>query len=378
MNENISPAETEVSPKVIINKREIPAYGVNIPVVEASPREPLSDGKTRNKVLIMQGWGTNVDTYSQLQRLLARDRTVITMGHPRRGGEYPSGRSEIARDVANVEWYKAQHLLAYINGQEQQIDGDPERYDVFAHSEGAIGALVAACEAPEKFANIVLFGPGGLQGKDSLLRLIGRFGLKIVAEQRTAGTPRKELLQERYTHLPHELSIHSGARTTAGGTDAAWSNPQDVKKAINETTRGSISYILANIKRAIEEGKAISEADITEMLEYARSKGIKVVVMQGVDDKAIPMNMVQGTLVKGMKETKDPEEAGLNAYVDGVVSVPMLHDDPIQNAGALAPALAGVLDTLSNPPTKRTKSVTAVRPRDVGPFTKLKMKLGLQ
>lgn len=199
----------------------------------------------------------------------------------------------------------------------------------------------------------MLFGPAGLQGDDKVLSLMLRFGKKMAEEQDQAKKERADVLTKRYSKLPSNIMPIEPGELTSGGVEASWEEPSAVKATIQEASVGTIKYLLGNVKRAIQEGRAIAETDIRGMLEYVQSRDIKVVVVQGVDDKAIPMGRVSSTLAEGMSKSKLEKDAGLNKYINGFVSVPMLHDDPIQQARALAPALRGIFDTLSNPPKRQ-------------------------
>lgn len=350
---NETPVLRDTSSRAVgLSPRVIEAHGVAIPVIEARSQTQAERGlQAANPILIAGGWSTDEKTYAGLQEALARSgRMVVTLGHPRRGGTYPTERSEQTVGIPDVEWMKAQNILGYVGNEQTQehisAEGVSRKFDVFAHSEGAINALMAACENPEKFGNIVLFGPGGLQGKDAVLKLIMRFGGKMVTEQIDAKRPRATMLRDRYDRQRRRAHLGPSDADTPGGVGASWSEPAAVQKQLQEGMSPLSKYFLANVQRAIREGRAIAETDILAMLEYVRSQGVKIVVMQGVDDKAIPVKKVSAHLAQGM----DTDRAGLNKFIDGVVTVPMLHDDPIQHPDAVAPAVAAILDTLNNPP----------------------------
>ena len=331
--------------RTTIVKRVIKKHGISLPIVEARPTQ-LSEGdanENANPILIAGGWSTDENTYIGLQKALAQQgRVVVTVGHPRRGGDYPMRQRDVSVQAPQVEWIKAQNLLTCIEGTTVP---DRRKFDVFAHSEGAINTLVAACEEPEKFGNIILFGPGGLQGEDNVISLIKRFVNKMSAERDDAGRDRSETLESRYAQL-------SPRGETEGGVKAEWSSASQLKQTMKEGMTPLAKYFLANVRRAVSEGRAIADTDIREMLQYVRSQGVKIVVMQGVDDRAIPLKMVNQSLESGMIA----ERPGNNKYVDGVIVVPMMHDDPIHHPNAIATTVLGILNTLENIPDTGLRS----------------------
>lgn len=107
MHEARQYTEQTTGSKVNTVHRTIEANGVTIRVVEASPAQPVKEGDVRNRVLFSVGWGTNENTYESLQQELAVDREVISLGHPRRGGDYSTERGEATSSMPEVEWIKA-------------------------------------------------------------------------------------------------------------------------------------------------------------------------------------------------------------------------------------------------------------------------------
>lgn len=292
----------------------------SIRVIEA--RSNVSNGGIHNRLIINGGWGTDEHTYARLRDGLAKTgRVVSSFGHTRKGN------SEVGLDNKHpeAERRKAENLLAVVGASEG-------RCDVVAHSEGAINTLIAACEDPAKFGNIVLVGPAGLIGEDSLLKLVKRFAQKMQVENRTAGEAREA--------------------QQVSSTPIAWDNPSQVKRTLTEASKGSITYVLANVRRAIAEGRAIAEADITDMLLFVRTQNIKIIVMHGVDDKAMPMDKVQGVLGKALSDdSQTGYKKGDNRLIDGFISMdPRLHDDIIHHPDVFVGAISGILNSLEQPP----------------------------
>ncbi len=76
---------------------------------------------------------------------------------------------EAVQKYPKEEVRKALNILGVLE------EKDVEKTDVIAHSEGAVNTLIAASLYPEKFRNIVLFGPAGLIGEDTFTRLFQGF-----------------------------------------------------------------------------------------------------------------------------------------------------------------------------------------------------------
>lgn len=122
--------------------------------------------------------------------------------------------------------------------------------DVIAHSDGAVNTVIAATLYPQKFRNIVLFGPAGLMGQDTFIRL-----LKGFAQQ---------------------------------------------KEVTATALKEAVKYFAKNPVRAITEGRDLANSQIHEMLYSLHDKGIGIVVISGVDDPAFPMERMQQIVKTGM------------------------------------------------------------------------------
>lgn len=238
--------------------------GAKVESVDINPENP----KSEIPVLLAPGFASTMEGFKHGMRILAENnRRVISLNHPRTGGVVPESFNEEIDKNPTEELRKAHNLLGLID--EKKI----ERVDVVAHSEGAINTCIAAMINPEKFRNIVLYGPAGLIGADSLLRLV--FGV--------------------VTH-PKRPETMSGFPVT------------DLEKEINNAIgKEGLIYQISNPLRAAKEVLAIAQAQIEDTLVYLREKGVHVVVIAAVDDTFFPMEKYQKNID--------------SSFVDGFLSV---------------------------------------------------------
>lgn len=169
-----------------------------------------------------------------------------------RGQEYPNWSSEELR--------KAETILGLL--YEKKL----EKVDVIAHSEGAINVCIAAMLHPEKFSGrtIVLANPAGMIGKDNIFRL--RKG--------------------------------SGAATGRTETMSKFPTTKAESEYLESTKHITPDYMRAGLVRAFKETLAISQAQIEDMLKYLREKGIKIIVIAGIDDPIFPTESMQKNVKK--------------------------------------------------------------------------------
>jgi len=220
-------------------------------VVDITP-EKLKD---ETPVLVAPAWGLNVDVYKRAIETLSeeRERRVISLSHPRRGGDLKAKSSEEERKkYPQEELRKAYNILGVL--EQKNIP----QVDAIAHSEAGINVTIAAILHPEKFRNIVYYAPAGLIGTDTFTNLLNRFSK-----------------QERGETLA-DIPISDGEKETGAAAKASW-----------------ISYLRANPLRAIKEAHEISQSEIHEMIRYLHGKGIGIVVASGIDDPVFPTHKMQ-------------------------------------------------------------------------------------
>lgn len=248
--------------------------GAQVESVDINPENP-------NAVLVAPGWGATMESFEPGFEILAKKgRRVISLDHPRKGGDIPDSHNEDVEkwykekgqkypDWPSEELRKANTILGLLDQKKL------EKVDVIAHSEGAINVCIAAMLHPEKFTGrtIILYSPAGLIGKDSIFRLQKGAGAN------TAST--KSISEFPITYAETEY--------------------------LKSTTHITPDYMKANPIRALKETWAISQARIEDMLRYLREKGIRIIVVGAKDDTMFPMAGMQQNVKKG--------------FIDGFVSV---------------------------------------------------------
>ena len=271
------PPEAKIFFESIAHKMSFYINGTKVDTIDVTPENQ----KDEVPVLVLPGWGATMQSFIQGMEILAeKGRRSISLDHPRKGGDIADSYNAEAEqwfkekgiaypDLPKEELRKANTIIGLLD---QKKLG---KVDVIAHSEGAINVCIAAMLHPEKFTGrtIVLYSPAGLIGKDSIFRL-----------QKGAGATKSR------TETMSEFPI----------TEAE-------TQYLTATKNITPDYMKANPLRAVKELWAISQAQIENMLRYLRAIGIKIVVIEGVDDTMFPMDKMQQNVKKD--------------FVDGFLSV---------------------------------------------------------
>jgi pimeloyl-ACP methyl ester carboxylesterase len=245
-------------------KREkIEVVGGTADVVDVSPET----AKTEVPVFLAPAWACSTDVYEPaIKTLYDKGRRVVSLDHPRRGGDFDTVVSqEDLKKFPPEQLRKAANILGVL--EEKGI----KKTDIIAHSEGAINAVIAATIEPEKFRNLVLFAPAGLIGKDSFLRLLKGFtGQSDFHESMKGRSPS----DERFSWPEIPVS-------------------EEMKKRAPIFVEGAKKYLIQNPIRSLKETIDISKSQIHEMLRDLHAKGIGIVVISGIDDPVFPMEKMQ-------------------------------------------------------------------------------------
>jgi pimeloyl-ACP methyl ester carboxylesterase len=315
-----------------VHKERFLINGAQVDSIDVIPKTL----KTEIPVLVAPGWGATMENFKPAIEVLAnKNRRVISLNQPRRGGEIPN------LDYNNKEleeWYKKKgkkypkfpsEFLRQANTVNGLLDQKKlDKVDVITHSMGGPAVCIAAMLHPEKFAGrtIVLYSPAGLIGKDSLPRLM-------------RGT---------MTQLDHPDSISKipVTKTEEERLKLAGDNAQAHGKA--------------NPFRALKEVIAISQAQIEDMLRYLHEKGIRIIVVGAVDDTYFPMGDVKEEIDeegnvkkryfvgnKGMQKNVKPD------FIDGFLSVSGGHEQIKTHPEIYIKAIESMLTTIEEKAGKK-------------------------
>lgn len=296
-------------------------------IVDVRPETPRDE----TPILFAPSWAATIKVYEPvLEELYGYGRRALSLSHPRTGDEivFREGEAVVAKEYPKEEVRKALNILSLL--EEKGI----EKTDVIAHSEGAINTLIAAKMHPERFRAVVLFGPAGLVGKESLVRL----GLGSIKHSKG-----------RETHPTlSALPIDAQERKTAEIEGAVIGNyaeiPETERSKWVAQTYGeeSKTYVLANLRRAVSELVAISNTQIEKLMNEVHAFGVGIMVMSGVDDSIFPMERMQK-----MTKAKD---------IDGFLSVRGGHGQIGEHPEHFLYAAENMLETYA---AKRNATVTS-------------------
>jgi len=239
-------SETPIS--ATFRKEKIRRVAGDLEVTDLFP-ETLKD---EVPIIIIPGWGETPATHKDtLNTIATLGRRAIAIKIPRLGGARSEG------GYPRSEYNKALALIDTLNKKGLR------KVDLIAHSEGAIQAIIAALNNPERFRGIVFVDPAGLTGKDSTVKLATRFVSMLAKDAR------------RMVKAPGDKKVN-------------------MLRAAAEATK----YFLSNPPRGVQEANAVSAADIYEMLTVLKEVGIKVAIIHGVDDSIFPMKKLLETALE--------------------------------------------------------------------------------
>ncbi len=263
-------------------KREmIDTAGGIAEVVDIAPAQQ----KDEVPVLFAPAWACTLPIYEPaLKTLVNEGRRTISLNHPRRGGEMnlSDAEKELVKEYPNEEVRKALTLRDVLNHK------GVEKVDVIAHSEGAVNAAIAALLNPEKFRNIIFFGPAGLIGEDDPIRLLKGFV--------SQGAPKPSL-----NKIPVSEEQKAVARAEGGEAIEYPEIPitETAKEVGAIAAREAPKYMIQNPLRAFKEGWGLSQVQIDGLIDKLRERGIGIVVISAVDDPVFPTKTMAERLKKG-------------------------------------------------------------------------------
>ena len=214
--------------------------------------------------------------------LLARGRRVLAVSHLQDAGS-----------PLPVESRKAEAVLAMLRAK------GISRADVFAHSEGALVAAMAAALEPTCLRSIILLNPAGLLEEESLPRLMFRFGLEAAGRLVKGVGDQLLPVHRRTARLGHWEAIRS----------------------------------LASPGDRIREVWAMAHADIRALIRHQqRDEAIRYAVISTTDDVLFPLRRLFGLLSSqtgiprsllltfpGVHVTNVEDHARLASLIDGLL-----------------------------------------------------------
>ena len=233
-----------------------------ISVVDRSP----SKLKTDIPILISSGWSGNpIILRDEIDEFLKSQRRVIALS-------FSGTRHSFSKtNYPALEVGKAEAILQLVIGK------NIPQVDIVAHSEGAIGVVIAASLEPQRFRSLVLVDPAGFIGKDSFPKLAGRFSLKMIRDN-------FRLLYDSQTRRPLARFLKEGTK-----------------------------FALTHPVQCMQEASAIPRVQMEDLLKEIHTAGVRIAIVSGVDDPVFPMQRLQQVIKSNM--------------IDGFVSVKGGHDE---------------------------------------------------
>lgn len=266
----------------------------------------------KRPILIAPAWACTIPVYAPAMKVLAKEgRRTLSLNHPRIENEIvlSNEQKKVVGQFPIEEIRKAFNILAVLDAKDIK---DGERIDVVAHSEGVINVTIAALLHPEKFRNVVFFGPAGLAGEDNATRLLFGWTQNFVKSKPTmkAGTewdpPMTEVDRDRARARGQTIPEYKAIEDT--------DSTREVLRVVG--TEG-LDYILDNKSLAVKEGSQMAKAQIIDALRTLRGHGISITIMSGVDDPVFPTERI-GKTISAVKIDADED---IRNVVNGFVSV---------------------------------------------------------
>lgn len=268
---------TPISPEQQFENPELLEIGQEkFKVVDVKPEI----SKTETPVLVAHGFAATPRSFKEnIVAFAENGRRAISIEAPH--GVETKGEQE---GVPQAELRK---MLAVLEMLEKK---DINQTDVMAHSEAAIYTCFAAKLHPEKFRNFVLVNPAGMIGKDTFGRLAKDFSRDKIQET-------LNLIKEKNFSPGTKQIIIDGARALS-----------------------------LHLPKSYQEAKAISGAQIHEMLKDLKKGGHGISVIHSVDDQVFPMERVQKTVAPYADAAKPSHSGKYADMVDGFYSVKGTHN----------------------------------------------------
>jgi pimeloyl-ACP methyl ester carboxylesterase len=232
--------------------------------------------KTDIPVVISPGWSENPKVFEKvIAELNQSGRRVVALSYS------GVGITKRKTDYPSIEVSKGEAILDVLSHK-----GIP-KVDIVGHSEGAIGAILAASFEPKKVGSLILVTPAGLVGKDTFPKIFGRFSTKMIRDHRD--------LLKTLDYRPLKEPKRAEASALAGYLKEGY------------------KYVLKNPITGLREAIAISQFDLQNELKELHDLGIKIAIVASVDDLLFPMNRLQSAVNSG--------------DIDGFISVKGGHEE---------------------------------------------------
>lgn len=301
---------------------------------------PAHGGNEKSPMVLSAAWGMNPEVYKYvLKGFNDAGRRTLSFAYPREGGstELPPEDRKSFEGFPPDAVRDALTLMTVLDAR------DAENAGVLGHSKGGASAAIAALlfaeraargEGKKRIANLILFAPAGLIGKDNLARV----GVGFAMQQSNRGKQ-----SESFGAIP----VSKDERTAAaaeGRTMAEYAaipnTPEDAEGGAAAAAALGSHIKESGLLRTAGEVWGLSQIQTAHLLTKLRGHGIGVIVMSGVDDPVFPIGKMAGTMDEKTKEITPGTIRG--ADVDGFLAIRAEHGIPVPYAGIIEGQLSAL------------------------------------
>ncbi|HTR18472.1 MAG TPA: hypothetical protein VMH91_00610 [Candidatus Paceibacterota bacterium] len=220
--------------------------------------------KTPVPTLLVSGFTGTAELWKKNMRelyTLGRRTLVVDGSH---GVDYDPNETNLDKRAMDPEYRKVAAMSAALDG------AHVEKADAVAHSKGCIDLVLAAYAYPERFRNIVLIEPAGMNPNESLVQVIWRNQLKDVPSMNKA--------HEAYKRGDpgYQWDIHPEDSVILDLSKEITQHPIQVVKEL---------YSIANVR-------------VIDLLRKVKEKGIGIVIVQSPEDEMFRAEVMTGEVSK--------------------------------------------------------------------------------
>src|SRR3989338_1081740 len=344
MNENKLEKRSDPFESNFKKREKVDIPGGSVDVVDI----PARQGNEKNPMVLSPAWGMSPEVYKYvLKGFNDMGRRTLSFAYPSEGGtsKLTPQEQSLVEAVPPEELRDALTLMSVLESQ------DVENAGIVGHSKGGASAAIAALlfaeraargEGKKRIANLILFAPAGLIGKDNVARVGYGFAMQksnrgqqsesfkaipVSDEERTAAAAEGRTIAE-YAAIPNT------AEDAEGGAAAGAALGSHIKES--------------GFSRTTEEVWGLSSIRIHTLFRELKKHGIGITVMTGVDDPVFPTGKMTSTISAQLtpeEKTLDYEkkiDAVSEKIVDVVLTIRAEHGIPVPYAGIIEGQLSAL------------------------------------
>jgi len=281
--------------------------------------------KSEVATYVFKSWGgLTAKSITGMLEDLATERHVLAADHPRgiEADNLGAAPDEFGKNFGHK--IPESELMRIADAHKVMVENGIDMADLVGDSQGGWEAVLYAAMYPERVRNLVLIEPAGLIGEDSQGQLIARNVVSMIkglvrTQKERFLPPGAEGTLERQEAENRQIGMAIGA--------------EDMKETFSKYTKEAL----------LDDSKAISGADIVEILAHLRSLGIKISIIQGVDDEIFPIEKT----INNLRE-KGALRGGPKDILNGFYSIKGDHGYAAISRGRFTELVKNALTSLEN------------------------------